>query len=171
MAVTLIATVNTHNPQAGALPVNKYVVLSSDTKPTNCGAGSLAWESDTGKTSEYTGSTWQYVSTSGAGHVTVRDSSPNLVSSAAGQNLTINASSGADTLSAVIGATSFILTITGASIADGVRVAQGSAPTTSATSPILIPGTHGPFASATDDKIAVRSNDAGTGVAHIIPLA
>ena len=109
--------------------------------------------------------------TDGAAHVTIRDSLVDLRSGVAGQNLTVNASSGSDDPSDVLGVTSFMLYISGASIADGVRVAQGSAPVTAATSPILPVGQLlGPFACDATDKLAVRSNDANTGVCHIIPL-
>ena len=104
-------------------------------------------------------------------NVAVRESLVDLRSGVAGQNPVVNAAAGADTVSDVLGVTSFMLYISGASIADGVRVAQGSAPSTSATSPILPVGQLlGPFACDATDKLAVRSNDANTGTCHIIPL-
>lgn len=105
----------------------------------------------------------------GAAHVSVRESSVGPEGAGNADHLTVNAVSGADDLSAAIVGDQIDLVIIGSSLADGVRVEIGSAPTTSANSPVYAPGSYR-FPITSGNKVAVRSNDANTGTAHVNPV-
>lgn len=106
--------------------------------------------------------------TSGASHVTIKDSLMGPQGASAGEALAINASTGADVTSAAITSNAIDIYIP-AAFTGGVRVAIGSAPAT-ASGRVYGPGTYRwPITSGY--KLAARSNDATTGTIYINPVA
>lgn len=92
---------------------------------------------------------------------------------AASQDVSYNASGGAQVLSTAFGITTSMIQITAppSTVGSGVRIIIGYGPTVTATSPLIIPGSILYYRVYPGEQLAAVSNDANTGSINIVECA